>query len=260
MSAPNKIHEGVRGGVVLREGRWRMTWFSVVLGIACALGVAGYLMRRKGDMAGLLGRTDAVHGRVERARRLDEAAQGAAPSFRQAFPRLLAICAAVGAVLVLLSLCGVIDRSFSLAAIADMVAVVAVGSMLTYQEGGSWRSIGYALAGCMLGSALSFVAGIVIMASAPDAAPAVNLLTMACATVGVAAACAYMAPRYVYVREFTDGTISTVEVAGNSAAARAMDVLADPQWRPAKAEVAAAEDVRNFRGRMNRAGRYGKGK
>ena len=233
--------------------------FTITAAAVVLIAVAGFIMRKNGELAGIdvrrASRLRAPHGALVRTRRLDEVEVTPPARLvpRVLFPELLATIV-IGGLCVL----GLFDPASSIPVALQGIVVMILGAGIAYADLGLWRALGWSIAGYMIvggGVSLAFFA----MAGAlPFVDTAfVNMTTMVCGALGSSIAVAFVPPRFAYAREFEDGYVNAIEVSSRSVAARAYDKLADPSWKPPRDRIDGAlvgEDVRRSMERRAREG------
>ena len=223
-----------------------MTVNMVIAALIVVAAVLGLILVKLGERAGLgreapRGSLRAPHGRLVRTRCLDDPA---APGFGARLGRLGAPLLAVLALALAAGLAGLAPLGGVLVPTLELIAALAVGLGLTQADAGPWRSLGYAMAGYLVGAVAATTLGLCVLPAlmAFDVA-SVNALTMVMGTAGEALALAWMPPKGAWAREFEDGHVNAIRVSDRSAAARAYRALDDPAWRPPADRIRHAHAV-----------------
>ena len=228
--------------------------FTILAFAAIFLAAAGFIMQKNGELAGLgrerTSRLRAPHGPLVRTKRLDKNEE--IPPTRM-IPRVLIPALIVTAIALALCLLDVLKPATSTPVALQGIIVVVLAAGIAHAQGGVWRAFGWSIVGYLVvGGVVSF-ATFAFAGTIPFVDTAfVNMTTMVCGAIGASLAVSFVSARRSYAREFEDGYVNVIEVAGRSVAARAFDQLADPSWRPSKdviEKARAGEDVRNA---MNR--------
>lgn len=223
-----------------------MTVNLVITALVVVAACVGLALVKMGELAGVgrlapRGSLRAPHGRLVRTRCLDAPAE---LGFDARLARVAAPLLAVLAVALVLGFSGLLAFAGVLLPTLELIVSLAVALGLACADAGPWRALGYALGGYLAGGVAATLAGLFVLpALMPFDVGAVNALTMALGTAGMALAVAWMPPKSAWAREFEDGHVNAIRVSDRSAAARAFRALDDPAWRPPADRIRHAHAV-----------------